>query len=60
MRTTHSTITPATVQAHAQFVLQKHLRLRDHGPKCRAGMLWTVLLYAAARCCCSLGRISRA
>jgi hypothetical protein len=49
MRTTHSPITPGTVQAHTQFVLQKHLRLRDHGPKCRAGMLWTVLLYAAAR-----------
>jgi putative transposase len=37
------------VQARAQFVLQKHLRLKDHGPKCRAGVLWTVLLYAAAR-----------
>jgi Transposase DDE domain len=49
MRTTHSTITPGTVQAHAQGRLQKHLRLQDHGPKCRAGILWTVLLYAAAR-----------
>jgi hypothetical protein len=49
MRTLYSTITPGTVQAHAQCLLQKHLRLRDHGPKCRAGVLWTVLLYAAAR-----------
>jgi hypothetical protein len=49
MRTTHSTITSGAVQAHTQFVLQKHLRLHDHGPKCRAGILWTVLLYAAAR-----------
>jgi len=49
MRTTHSTITPATVQARAQFVLQKHVRLPDHGWKCTAGVLWTVLLYAAAR-----------
>jgi hypothetical protein len=49
MRTTHFTVTPGTVQAHAQFVLQKHLRLKDHGPKCTAGVLWTVLLYAAAR-----------
>jgi Transposase DDE domain len=49
MRTTHSTITPGLVQAHTQMVLQKHLRLKDHGPKCTAGVLWTVLLYAAAR-----------
>ncbi len=49
MRATHSTITPGAAQARAQFALQKHLRLRDHGPKCTAGALWTVLLYAAAR-----------
>jgi putative transposase len=49
MRTHHFTITPGVVQAHSQFVVQKHLRLKDHGPKCTAGMLWTVLLYAAAR-----------
>jgi hypothetical protein len=49
MRTTYSTVTPATVQAQAQFVLQQHLRLKDHGPKCTANTLWTVLLYAAAR-----------
>lgn len=49
MRSKHPTITRATVQAHAQGVLQKHLQLKDHGPKCRAGILWTVLLYAAAR-----------
>ena len=29
MRATHSTITPGTAQARAQFALQKHLRLRD-------------------------------
>jgi hypothetical protein len=49
MRTTHSPITPGTVQARTQFTLQKHLRLPDHGWKCTAGVLWTVLLYAAAR-----------
>jgi putative transposase len=49
MRTHHCTITPAAVQAHSQCVLHKHLRLTDHGPKCTAGILWTVLLYAAAR-----------
>lgn len=51
MRTSHWTITPGTVQAHTQLRLQKHLRLKDHGPKCTAGVLWTVLLYAAARLC---------
>jgi hypothetical protein len=49
MRTTHSTITPGAVQAHAQVLLQEHLRLPERRRKCTAGMLWTVLLYAAAR-----------
>src|SRR4051812_34573046 len=49
MRPSHYTLTPAAVRAHAQTLCQKHLRLRDHGPKCTAGVLWTVLLYAAAR-----------
>jgi hypothetical protein len=43
MRHRHSTVTPAAVRAHAQHLCQKHLRLQDHGPKCTAGMLWTVL-----------------
>jgi Transposase DDE domain len=49
MRQRHYTLTPAHVRAHAQALCQKHLRLRDHGPKCTAGMLWTVLCYAACR-----------
>jgi hypothetical protein len=49
MRSDYYPLTPATVQAHAQGVLQKHLRLKDHGPKCKARTLWTILLYAAAR-----------
>jgi putative transposase len=49
MRQRHYTLTPAAVRAHAQTLCQKHLRLRDHGPKCTAGMLWAVLFYAAAR-----------
>lgn len=49
MRSHHYTLTPAAVRAHAQTLCQKHLRLRDHGPKCSAGMLWTVLFYAASR-----------
>jgi hypothetical protein len=49
MRQGHYTLTPAHVRAHAQTRLQKYLRLTDHGPKCTAGMLWAVLLYAASR-----------
>ena len=49
MRQRHYTVTPAAVRAHAQHLLQKHLRLQGHGPKCTAGMLWAVLLYAASR-----------
>jgi putative transposase len=30
-------------------LLQKHLRLADHGPRCTAGVLWAILLYAASR-----------
>jgi putative transposase len=49
MRPSHYTLTPASVRAHAQTLCQKHLRLRDHGPKCTGGRLWAVLCYAAAR-----------
>jgi hypothetical protein len=49
MRKTYSTITLIDVQIYAEMLLQKHLRLKDHGPKCRASRLWTILLYAAAR-----------
>jgi hypothetical protein len=43
------TLTPQHVQDHAAYLCHKHLRLRDHGPKCTAGLLLTVLFYAAAR-----------
>ena len=49
MRRPQYTLTPAQVQAHAAYRLQKHLRLSDHGPKCRADTLWSLLLYAACR-----------
>ena len=49
MRSGHYTITPAAVRAHAQCLCQQYLRLRGHGPKCTAGMLWAVLFYAASR-----------
>jgi putative transposase len=49
MRPPQYTVTPKDVQDHAAHLCQKHLRLRDHGPKCTAGILLTVLFYAAAR-----------
>ncbi len=49
MRPTHSTLAPKQIPTHATTVLQSHLKLRDHGPKCRAGVLLTLLFYAAAR-----------
>src|SRR5438270_5385170 len=49
MRPPQYTITPQDVQAHAAHLCQKHLRLRDHGPKCTVGVLLTVLFDAAAR-----------
>jgi len=49
MRTTHFTLTARDVQLHTTHVLQSHLKLRDHGPKCRASTLWAVLCWAAAR-----------
>ena len=42
MRQTQYTLTPQHVHAHATYLIQKHVRLRDHGPKCRAWMLWTL------------------
>jgi hypothetical protein len=49
MRQSHYTLTPTHVRIHAQNVLQHHLRLADHGPKCTAATLGAVLLYAACR-----------
>ena len=50
MRTTFQyTLTPKDVQAHAAHLCRRHLRLRDHGRQCTAGVLLTVLFYAAAR-----------
>jgi putative transposase len=49
MRQRQYTLTPAHVQTHTTYRLQKHLRLADHGRKCTANTLWTVLCYAASR-----------
>jgi Transposase DDE domain len=49
MRPTHYTITRHTVHAYAESVCQKHIRLADHGRKCKAGILWALLFWAASR-----------
>jgi len=49
MRQRQYTLTPAHVHCHAAARIQKHLRLADHGRKCQADTLWTVLFYAASR-----------
>jgi Transposase DDE domain len=49
MRPQNSTLTARQVHRCAAAILQDHLRLPDHGPKCRAGPLLTLLFYAAAR-----------
>ena len=46
---TNFTLTAPQVHRCAAVVLQDHLKLGDHGPKCRARLLFTLLLYAAAR-----------
>ena len=49
MRQRKYTLAPTHVQTHTTYRLQKHLRLADHGPKCTADTLWTVLCYAGSR-----------
>src|SRR3954468_10540516 len=49
MRPRDSTLTARRVHRCAGAILQDHLKLPDHGPKCRAGPLLTLLFYAAAR-----------
>jgi Transposase DDE domain len=49
MRHPHYTITARDVQRHAAPICRTHLKLRDHGPKCRAAVLFAILCYAAAR-----------
>lgn len=43
------TITNGEVHQQAVETLQHHLQLEDHGPKCTASVILSVLLYAAAR-----------
>jgi Transposase DDE domain len=49
MRRPQYTVTSRAIHAHAARLCQRHLRLQDHGPKCTALTLLTLLFYAAAR-----------
>src|SRR3954452_15909847 len=49
MRPKDFTLTARQVHRCAATILQGHLKLPDHGPKCPAGPLLTLLFYAAAR-----------
>jgi hypothetical protein len=49
MRRQQYTITACAIHQHAAQLCQQHLRLQDHGPKCTAFTLLTLLFYAAAR-----------
>ena len=49
MRPRQYTITRRTVHVYAEYVCQRYIRLKDHGPKCTASVLWAVLFWAAAR-----------
>jgi putative transposase len=49
MRRPQYTITAKNLHEHAARLLQRHLRLRDHGPKCTVRTVLLVLFYAAAR-----------
>ena len=62
MRPCHYTLTSRQVHQHAQDHLQRHLHLKDHGPKCTASALYAILFWAASRltslaaACASLAR----
>jgi hypothetical protein len=49
MRRPQYTITSRAIHEHAVALCQKHLCLKDHGPKCTSFTLLTLLFYAAAR-----------
>jgi hypothetical protein len=46
---TKYTVTSREVHGRTAGTIQDHIRLTDHGPKCTASLLITILLYAASR-----------
>src|SRR5438552_12792976 len=49
MRRCQYTINRQAVHRYAGQLCQRHVRLQDHGPKCKVGVLWAVLFWAASR-----------
>ena len=49
MRRCQYPITRQAVRGYAEQLCQRHLPLQDHGPPCKAGVLWAVLFWAASR-----------
>ena len=43
------TISVRAVHAHAATLVERHLQIRDHGPKCFASVLICILFFAASR-----------
>ena len=46
---TEYSITSREVHDRTASTIQEHIQLADHGPKCTASLLITILLYAASR-----------
>ncbi len=45
----NDTVSVRLVHAHASNLIETHLKIQDHGHKCRATVLISILLFAAAR-----------
>jgi hypothetical protein len=49
MRSVPFTLGPQDIEACASSILQDAIGLKDRGRKCQASVIWSILLYAAAR-----------
>ena len=49
LRSVHFTLGPRDVEACASSALHEAIDLKDRGRKCQASVIWSILLYAAAR-----------
>lgn len=45
----HASISAREVHDHAAWVLQEAVRLKDYSLRCHAGLVWSILLFAASR-----------
>ena len=43
------TVSVRAVHAHAAMLIETHLQIRDHGPKCLASVLICIVFFAASR-----------